>query len=124
MQNFLKFKPFNKNPIFDLLNTQTQMKKILAILSLAAFMSSSMASPLVSTFKNETVSVSKLDKDKDKDKDKKKKKKEKSCCSKEATKSCSEAAGSKEGAAATGTTAPKSCCSKDAAKSCDKDKKH
>ena len=96
------------------------MKKILAILSLAAFMSSSMASPLVSSFNNETVSVSKLDKDKDK----KKKKKEKSCCSKEVTKSCSEAAGSKDGAAVTGTTAPKSCCSKDAAKSCDKDKKH
>ena len=94
------------------------MKKILAILSLAAFMSSSMASPLVSSFNNETVSVSKLDKDKDKDKDKKKKKKEKSCSSEE-KKSCSEAAGANNGA----TTAPKSCCSKDASKSCSKDQK-
>ena len=85
------------------------MKKILAILSLAAFMSSSMASPLVSSFNNETVSVSKLDKDKDKDKDKKKKKKEKACSE----------AGAKNGS----TTAPKSCCSKDAAKSCSKDQK-
>ena len=93
------------------------MKKILAILSLAAFMSSSMASPLVSSFNNETVSVSKLDKDKDKDKDKKKKKKS---CSADEKKSCSEAAGTNNGAA---TTAPKSCCSKDASKSCSKDQK-
>ena len=93
------------------------MKKILAILSLAAFMSSSMASPLVSSFNNETVSVSKLDKDKDKDKDKKKKKKS---CSADEKKSCSEAAGANNGAA---TTAPKSCCSKDASKSCYKDQK-
>ncbi len=85
------------------------MKKFLAILSLAAFMSSSMASPLVSSFNNETVSVSKLDKDKDKDKDKKKKKKEKACSE----------AGAKNGSA----TAPKSCCSKDASKSCSKDQK-
>ncbi len=85
------------------------MKKFLAILSLAAFMSSSMASPLVSSFNNETVSVSKLDKDKDKDKDKKKKKKEKACSEADA----------KNGA----TTAPKSCCSKDASKSCSKDQK-
>jgi hypothetical protein len=99
-----------KNPIFDLPNTKTKMKKFLAILSLAAFMSSSMASPLVSSFNNETVSVSKLDKDKDKDKDKKKKKKEKAC---------SEADASKSGS----TTAPKSCCSKDASKSCSKDQK-
>jgi hypothetical protein len=95
------------------------MKKFLAILSLAAFMSSSMASPLVSSFNYETVSVSKLDKDKDKDKDKKKKKKEKSCSADE-KKSCSEAAGANNGAA---TTAPKSCCSKDASKSCSKDQK-
>ena len=85
------------------------MKKFLAILSLAAFMSSSMASPLVSSFNNETVSVSKLDKDKDKDKDKKKKKKEKAC--------------SEADAKNTSTTAPKSCCSKDASKSCSKDQK-
>lgn len=87
------------------------MKKILAILSLAAFMSSSMASPLVSSFSNETVSVSKLDKDKDKDKDKKKKRKQKAC---------SEATETNTG---TSTTAPKSCCSKDASKSCSKDQK-
>jgi hypothetical protein len=98
-----------KNPIFESINTKTKMKKFLAILSLAAFMSSSMASPLVSSFNNETVSVSKLDKDKDKDKDKKKKKKEKACSE----------AGAKNGSA----TAPKSCCSKDASKSCSKDQK-
>ena len=102
------------------------MKKIIAILCLAAFTGSAMAAPIASAL-NESVVVAKLDKDKDKDKDKKKKS-EKSCCSKDASaaKSCHE--GEKSGAAATGSGAAgsaekKACCSKDA-KSCDKDKKH
>ncbi|MFM2285738.1 MAG: hypothetical protein RLZZ543_1235 [Bacteroidota bacterium] len=101
------------------------MKKIIAILCLAAFSGSAMAAPLASALRTETSVVSKLDKDKDKDK---KKKSEKACCSKDAAgaKSCHD--GAKSGAAATGanaagSTEKKACCSKDA-KSCDKDKKH
>ena len=103
------------------------MKKIIAILCLAAFSGSAMAAPLASALRTETSVVSKMDKDKDKDKDKKKKS-EKACCSKDAAgaKSCHD--GEKSGAAATGSSAAgstekKACCSKDA-KSCDKDKKH
>ena len=101
------------------------MKKILAILCLAAFTSSAIAAPIATAFSQENAIVAKLDKDKDKDK---KKKKDKSCCSKEEAKSCGEGAKT-NGAAATGSgngavSAPKSCCSKDAAKSCSKDSKN
>ncbi|HOY49258.1 MAG TPA: hypothetical protein PL185_09615 [Flavobacteriales bacterium] len=102
------------------------MKKILAILCLAAFTSSAIAAPLASVMNQGNVVVVKLDKDKDKDK---KKKGEKSCCSKDekSAKSCHEGEGSKTGSSSAtgsghnGATEKKgACCSKDASKSCGK----
>ncbi|MEX1189079.1 MAG: hypothetical protein WED33_07460 [Bacteroidia bacterium] len=96
------------------------MKKLIAILCLAAFTGGAYAVSFAS-FSNtaETAVIVKASDDKDKDK-KKKKNSEKACCSKDAAKSCDE--GAKGNASAesgnAGATKAKSCCSQASGKSC------